>query len=335
MRTPDGTSLGTFYDGLFWPSLLYTWRAFDAKDTVLKVSGFGWPMAHIRLALPVPPHWLVLPPSQQTLWRLYSAGYDDCSRYFASESRTSSAALPSQRRDSAAPPLPPPSALPPAADRGGQVTLLFIVALGWLHLLLLTVLCPLVPFYLAFRDTLRSPSTSESSRQASAAASPASAHAQYAAPQPPEDIDDSHHHHMRSPIPASPALTTEQIDTSAPAVLFMWGRWAVRGLVVIVVLGLWPLALLLLVSRVLWPWHEVAPLHADLSSPPPSHPASPRPNRPEGPRAFTATEGYGSSTTERESSPEANVEANENGGGATDRKRGGGLLWRRRSRLAS
>ena len=98
-------------------------------------------------------------------------------------------------------------------------------------------------------------------------------------------------------------------------------------LVVIVVLGLWPLALLLLVSRVLWPWHEVAPLHADLSSPPPSHPASPRPNRPEGPRAFTATEGYGSSTTERESSPEANVEAKENGGGAADRKRGGGLLY--------
>ena len=79
----DGTPLGSYYDGLFWPSLVYTWRAFDARDTVLKVSGFGWPTAHIRPALPVPPHWLVLPPSQTTLWRLYAAGYDDTARYFA------------------------------------------------------------------------------------------------------------------------------------------------------------------------------------------------------------------------------------------------------------
>ena len=36
----DGSTLGAFYDGLFWPSILYLWRVFDVTDTVLKVSGF-------------------------------------------------------------------------------------------------------------------------------------------------------------------------------------------------------------------------------------------------------------------------------------------------------
>ena len=37
-----------YYDGVFWPSVLYMWRAFDASDTLFKVSGLGWPTAHIR-----------------------------------------------------------------------------------------------------------------------------------------------------------------------------------------------------------------------------------------------------------------------------------------------
>ena len=62
VHKPDGTSSGAYYDGLFWPSILYMWRAFDASDTLLKVSGLGWPTAHVALPLPVPVHWLVLPP---------------------------------------------------------------------------------------------------------------------------------------------------------------------------------------------------------------------------------------------------------------------------------
>lgn len=81
VRADDGTAFGCFYDGLFWPSIMYGWRAFDASDTVLKVSGLGWPTAHVGLPLPVPPHWLVLPPPEQTLRRLDKAGYNDMARF--------------------------------------------------------------------------------------------------------------------------------------------------------------------------------------------------------------------------------------------------------------
>ena len=32
-----------YYDGLFWPSVLWSWRAFSASDTLLKASGLGYP----------------------------------------------------------------------------------------------------------------------------------------------------------------------------------------------------------------------------------------------------------------------------------------------------
>ena len=32
-----------YYDGLFWPSVLWSWRAFNASDTLLKASGLGYP----------------------------------------------------------------------------------------------------------------------------------------------------------------------------------------------------------------------------------------------------------------------------------------------------
>ena len=53
-----------YYDGLFWPSVLWAWRAFHASDTLLKVSGLGWPTAHVGPPVPMPLHWVVLPPSQ-------------------------------------------------------------------------------------------------------------------------------------------------------------------------------------------------------------------------------------------------------------------------------
>ena len=109
---------------LFWPSILYAWRAFDASDTLLKVSGIGWPTAHVALPLPVPIHWLVLPPSQRTLWRLYAAGYDDCARFFAARERGQELLpelLPSMGRNespwAAAPLLPTPSQPPQAPLR--------------------------------------------------------------------------------------------------------------------------------------------------------------------------------------------------------------------------
>ena len=59
----DGSHRGSYFDGLFWPSVLYMWRAFDSSDALLKVSGIGWPTSHIHLPVPTPPHWILLPPS--------------------------------------------------------------------------------------------------------------------------------------------------------------------------------------------------------------------------------------------------------------------------------
>ena len=137
VQRADGTSRGAFYDGLFWPSMMYMWRAFDASDAVLKVSGLGWPTAHIRLPLPVPPHWIVLPPSQRTLWRLYAAGYDDTAQFFAREdaqrwlSTASGRHSPSPDGPTTAK-LPPPSALP-APPQQRDRTLLHLMVRGWLH----------------------------------------------------------------------------------------------------------------------------------------------------------------------------------------------------------
>ena len=231
----DGTPLGAFYDGLFWPSILYTWRAFDTSDTVLKVSGFGWPMAHIRLPLPVPPHWLFLPPSQRTLWRLYAAGYDDAARYFGHPSRHTerTAAEGGGGSPSAPPPLPSPKELPPPPRRRDPALLLMIL-LGWLHLLVLTLCAPLVPLYCAVRHTSRPISPHEQARLAAAA--PA------------------------APSPATPA-------SAAEATLRLLMQLSIRGAVVVATFALWPLALLFFLLRLLWPFEDTSPLPPGLVSP--------------------------------------------------------------------
>jgi hypothetical protein len=77
------------FDGSVWPSVLCPWRTFSASDDVLlTVSGlcsFGGLLADFGPPLPVPLHWVVLPPSEATLWRLSRAGYDDAARRFGSE----------------------------------------------------------------------------------------------------------------------------------------------------------------------------------------------------------------------------------------------------------
>ena len=132
-----------YYDGVFWPSVLYMWRAFDASDTLFKVSGLGWPTAHIRPPLPLPLHWVCLPPPPTTLWRLFAAGYDDAARRLHGEG--GGRALPDGVRAA----LPPPRAAKAAPMPVG------LIALGWAHLLLLTCLFPLVPPYLACRELLQ------------------------------------------------------------------------------------------------------------------------------------------------------------------------------------
>jgi len=229
----DGTPLGAFYDGLFWPSILYTWRAFDTSDSVLKISGFGWPMAHIRLPLPVPPHWLVLPPSQRTLWRLYAAGYDDAARYFARPSRYAEHIAAQGASPSAPPRFPTPAELPPA-PRHVDLALLAIILLGWAHLLLLTIASPLMPLYFAMRNSLRPLSPIECARLARS---------------PPEDAP-----------PATPASACLAATRYALQLL-------VRSLVVVTTLALWPLALLFFLLRLLWPFEDASPLPAGLISP--------------------------------------------------------------------
>ncbi len=56
-----------YYDGLFWPSVLYTWRAFHASDTLLKVpatSALSPPALGLPPALRPPPSALSPPPSR-------------------------------------------------------------------------------------------------------------------------------------------------------------------------------------------------------------------------------------------------------------------------------
>ena len=72
-----------YYDGLFWPSVLWSWRAFNASDTLLKVSGLGWPTAHIGPPVPMPLQWVVLPPSQRMLWRIFAMGYHDTASFWS------------------------------------------------------------------------------------------------------------------------------------------------------------------------------------------------------------------------------------------------------------
>ena len=72
-----------YCDGLFWPSVLWSWRAFNASDTLLKVSGLGWPTAHVGPPVPMPLQWVVLPPSQRMLWRLFALGYHDTARFWS------------------------------------------------------------------------------------------------------------------------------------------------------------------------------------------------------------------------------------------------------------
>ncbi len=149
---PDGT-VTRFYDGLFWPSLLYTWRAFERSDAILKVSGIGWPTAHIGLSIAPPPHWTVMPPSDATLRRLYAAGYDDAARFF--ESR---AARDLVSRGGGLPPRLPSSSELPETPQPRRPALVCLIILGWAHLLLLTCASPLVPPYLAIREMIRPPS---------------------------------------------------------------------------------------------------------------------------------------------------------------------------------
>ena len=246
----DGTPLGAFYDGLFWPSILYTWRAFDTSDSVLKISGFGWPMAHIRLPLPVPPHWLVLPPSQRTLWRLYAAGYDDTARYFTDPKRIAERIAAEGASPSAPPLLPSPSDLPPvhgSMTKRWDPALMALIVLGWIQYILLTVLCPLVPFYLFLRNATRPPSDRE----------------------------------LQRPLRDHGAAARAAIST---------GQLLLRGLVVVATLAIWPFALLMVLLRLNWPFDSTAieaMMQSPVLSPPTSPPRSPNGLRP---RLFSVAE---------------------------------------------
>lgn len=223
---PDGTLRGAFIDGMFWPSIVYSWRAFDASDAVVKVSGIGWPTAHVRLSIPVPPHWVVLPPSQRTLWRLYAAGYDDTAHFF-SEKRSERGA-----EHKRLPGVPSPSRLPPP-PRQNDLALTCLVMFGWLHLVVLTVLLPLVPLYLVVRSFFRPVSAAERAR--------GEGHAE---------------------------------ELSGAGSLFMWLR---RGLLVCVLLAIWPFVLLGVVLRLFWPFDTSTPLPSAADAPPANVAHSPVP----------------------------------------------------------
>mmetsp|Transcript_2418 Transcript_2418/g.6928 ORF Transcript_2418/g.6928 Transcript_2418/m.6928 type:complete len:269 (-) Transcript_2418:1160-1966(-) len=85
-QAADGTVIhagGYFIDGLYWPSVLFMWRAFDRADKLIKVSGLGNPTAAIRPPIPMPLHWVVLPPSPDVLWKIFACGYHDAARWLA------------------------------------------------------------------------------------------------------------------------------------------------------------------------------------------------------------------------------------------------------------
>lgn len=144
---------GGYYDGLFWPSVLYTWRAFHASDTLIKVSGIGWPTAHIAMQIPLPPHWVVLPPSQRMLWRLFASGYHDTARFW--RERHGHHHDDGLTRDQVCGPLPPEALAEPS-----RLYTLALLALGWWQMLLLTLLFPLLPPGLAVAQLLRHPAAS-------------------------------------------------------------------------------------------------------------------------------------------------------------------------------
>lgn len=148
----DG-SRSSYFDGLFWPSLLCAWRVFEpGADSVIKVSAAGWPTAHITPPIPAPPHWIVLPPSEQTLWTLFEAGQSATARFFQTPAGRRLLAGRTRGQPPALPPAPPPSR-----------ALVRTLMLGWWHLLLLTCFFLLAPPYLACREYLRPPSLRERS----------------------------------------------------------------------------------------------------------------------------------------------------------------------------
>ena len=85
-KAADGSVMhtgGNYIDGLYWPSVLFQWRAFDRADTLVKVSGLGNPTAAIRPPLVMPLHWLILPPKPPVLWKFFACGYHDAARWLA------------------------------------------------------------------------------------------------------------------------------------------------------------------------------------------------------------------------------------------------------------
>ena len=306
VHKPDGTSSGAYYDGLFWPSILYMWRAFDASDTLLKVSGLGWPTAHVALPLPVPVHWLVLPPSQRTLWRLYASGYDDCARFFAQRDRGQQL-LPRAARNAspstAAPLLPPPSELPPPPERR-DYALFASILIGWVHLFCLTLFFPLVPMYFALRNLTRPMSEMEMRRAfslsdsagASIGQPDGTSHRQPHSPPRTAGAAAAAAAAARSPVSSgslAPASMAEAADGPVHGDGFGLAHWLRggpqllrnllwRAAVVAFALALWPVAVVVIALRILlWPLKapfgpSVSPLPFEASALSPlSRPTSP------------------------------------------------------------
>ena len=79
---PKGVGEAACFDGSVWPSWFCGWRAFSANDVIVAVSGLSGCLGLLGPPLLVPLHWVVLPPSQEMLWRFYRAGYQDAERCF-------------------------------------------------------------------------------------------------------------------------------------------------------------------------------------------------------------------------------------------------------------
>lgn len=73
---------GWFFDGLVWAALFVPWRAFADDDVVVRVSACSFPNAQIGPRVPLPPWWLIFPPSSNALHGLYWMGYRDAREYF-------------------------------------------------------------------------------------------------------------------------------------------------------------------------------------------------------------------------------------------------------------
>ena len=182
-----------------------------------------WVLFALFLKLIVLVNWLA---SAWTLWRLYAAGYDDTAQFFARESARRW--LSARRSASGAPALPAPSELPiPPARR--DRTLLRLIALGWLQLILLTLLFPFVPPYLAVRALLRAPSPLELRRAREAA-------------EPPEVAAAG-----LSPPLSEPTRSADPRDLSFVMLALR------RAFVMMLMLVVWPLCALLICLRIMWP----------------------------------------------------------------------------------